>query len=224
MNMKLAARLAGAFYFLIIAGAILTFIFIDSSLIVAGDAEATVNNIRAKEFLYRIGIAADTIMFFQVVLLTVFLYIVLRTVNKDLAFLALLLRFAEGILGAAATLVGGVAPLLLLRHESSFDPGQLHTLIQFFLDLEAAGINFVLIFMGLGAIIYFYLFLKSKLIPSGLAIWGLITYFTMFFLGFVNILFPDIPETVSTILFTPGTIFELVIGLWLLIKSVKTEE
>ena len=224
MNTKLAARWAGAFYFLIIAGAILTLIFVDSALIVAGDAEATVNNIREKEFLYRIGVAADTIMFFQVVLLTVFLYIVLRTVNKDLAFLALLLRFAEGILGATSTLVGGVAPLLLLRHESSFDPGQLNALIQFFLDLETSGIDFVLIFMGLGAIIYFYLFLKSKLIPSGLAIWGLITYFTMFFLGFVNILFPNIPETVSFILFTPGAIFELVIGLWLLIKSVKTEE
>ena len=150
MNTKLAARWAGAFYFLIIAGAILTLIFIDSALIVAGDTEATVNNIRAKEFLYRVGVAADTIMFCQVVLLTVFLYIVLRTVNKDLAFLALLLRFAEGILGAAATLVGGIAPLLLLRYESSFDPGQLNALIQFFLDLEATGINFVLIFMGLG--------------------------------------------------------------------------
>jgi hypothetical protein len=224
MDTKLAARWAGAFYFLIIAGAILTLIFVDSALIVAGDTAATVNNIRAKEFLYRIGVAADTIMFFQVVLLAVFLYIVLRTVNEDLAFLALLLRFAEGILGAAATLVGGVAPLLLLRYESSFDPGQLNALIQFFLDLETSGINFVLIFLGLGAIIYFYLFLKSKLIPSVLAIWGLITYFTMFFLGFVNILFPNIPETVATMLFTPGTIFELVIGLWLLIKGVKTEE
>jgi len=57
-----------------------------------------------------------------------------------------------------------------------------------------------------------------------LAIWGLITYFTMFFLGFVNLLFPNIPETVSMFLFAPGTIFELVIGLWLLIKGVKTEE
>ena len=113
---------------------------------------------------------------------------------------------------------------MLLRYESSFDPGQLNALIQFFLDLEATGINFVLIFMGLGAIIYFYLFLESKLIPSGLAIWGLITYFTMFFLGFVNLLFPNIPETVSMFLFAPGTIFELVIGLWLLIKGVKTEE
>ena len=111
-----------------------------------------------------------------------------------------------------------------MRYESSFDPGQLNALIQFFLDLEATGINFVLIFMGLGAIIYFYLFLKSKLIPSGLAIWGLITYFTMFFLGFVNLLFPNIPETVLMFLFAPGTIFELVIGLWLLIKGVKTEE
>jgi len=46
----------------------------------------------------------------------------------------------------------------------------------------------------------------------------------MFFLGFVNLLFPNIPETVSMLLFAPGTIFELVIGLWLLIKGVKTEE
>ena len=224
MNTKLAARWAGAFYFLIIAGAILTMILVDSSLIVNGDTEATVSNIRSKEGLYRIGIVADTIMYFQVVLLAVFLYFVLRTVNKDLAFLALLLRFAEGILGAAATLVAGVAPLLLLRLESGFEPGQLNGLIQFFLNLESCGINFVLIFMGAGAIIYFYLFFKSRLIPRGLAIWGLITYFIMFFLGFVNILFPNIPETVSFILFTPGAIFELFIGLWLLIKSVKTEE
>lgn len=224
MNTRLAARWAGAFYFLIIAGGLLTWIFLDAALIVSGDAAATVNNIRAGESLYRIGIAADTAMFLQVVLLAVFLYIVLRTVNKDLALVALCLRFAEGILGAAATLVGGLAPLYLLRHEAGFEAGQLHALVQFFLDLEAAGINIVLVFMGLGAMIYFYLFLKSRMIPTGLAIWGLITYFVMFVFGFGNLLFRDIPEIVSIILFAPGAIFELFIGLWLLIRGVRTEE
>jgi hypothetical protein len=140
------------------------------------------------------------------------------------AFLALLLRFAEGVVGSSVALVVSIAPLLLLGHESSFDPGQLNALIQFFLDLDAVGINIVLIFMGLGAIIYFYLFLKSKLIPTALAIWGLITYLIMFVLGLANLLFPTIPETVSMILFAPGSIFELVIGLWLLIKGVGTDE
>lgn len=132
MSTRLAARWAGVFYFLIMAGALLTLAFIDSPLIVAGDTEATVDNIRAKGSLYRVGLAADAVMFFQVVLLAVFL-IVLRTVDEDLALLALLLRFAEGILGAVGTLVGGVAPLLLLRSEASFDPDQLNALVQFFL-------------------------------------------------------------------------------------------
>jgi len=54
-----------------------------------------------------------------------------------------------------------------------------------------------------------------------LATWGIVTYTSMFILGFLNILFPERPDMIETILFTAGALFEVVFGLWLLFTGVR---
>lgn len=93
------ARVAGFAYVIIIVIGVLNGIFIDSRLIVSGNAAATVNNIVAHDLLFRTGVASILILYACVVVLAWALYVILKTVNKNLALLALLLRLAEAVLG-----------------------------------------------------------------------------------------------------------------------------
>jgi hypothetical protein len=222
-SQRQAAKVAGLAYVLIILLSMLKLIFV-GKLIVPGNDAATTNNIMANELLFRIGVANDTLMFVLVVVLSLALYVILKTVNKNLALLALLMRFGEGIIGGVVTLLGGLIPLLLLNGETEFETEQLQALIGLFLDVQTAGLNIVIIFMGLGGIVFCYLFLKSKYIPRVLAAWGILTYLTMLILSFVNILLPNLPEMIAVALYTPGALFEVIIGLWLLFKGVNVQQ
>ena len=75
--------------------------------------------------------------------------------------------------------------------------------------------------MGPGGIVFCCLFLKARYVPGMLAIWGIITYSTMLALSLANILFPNLPEMISIALYTPGALFEVTFGLWLLFKGVN---
>ena len=86
------ARVAGLSYVLIIILGIFCVGIIDSKLIVPSNNAATANNIIANDLLFRIGIAGVLILYASVVVLSWALYVILKTVNKNLALLALLLR------------------------------------------------------------------------------------------------------------------------------------
>ena len=101
---------------------------------------------------------------------------------------------------------------------------QLQPLVGLFLAVRGAGLDVVLIFVGAGGTLFCYLFFKSKLIPRILAAWGMLTYLSMLILAIVSILVPDILESTKMIFYAPGGLFEIIIGLWLLIKGVKIQQ
>jgi hypothetical protein len=222
-SQRQAAKVAGLAYVLIIILSMLKLIFV-GNLIVPGNDAATTNNVTANELLFRIGVASDIIVFLLVVFLSVALYVILKTVNKNLALLALLMRFGEGIIGGVVTVLSGLIPLLLVNGEAGFATKQLQALVGLFLDLQNVGLYIVMIFMGLGGTVFCYLFFKSKCIPRILAAWGILTYLTMLIFSFVNILFPNLPEMIAIVLYTPGGLFEVIIGLWLLFKGVTFQQ
>jgi hypothetical protein len=163
-------------------------------------------------------------MFVLVVLLSLALYVILRTVNRNLALLALLWRLGEAIIGGGVTVISGSIPLLLLDGEAAFETEQLQALVGLFLDVRGAGLDVVLMFIGMGGTLFCYLFFKSKYVPGILAAWGMLTYVSMFVLGSASILFPGLPESVKMVFYAPGALFEILFGLWLLIKGVNVEQ
>lgn len=215
------ARVAGLAYIIVILLGVISVNFIVSSLIVPGNNAATFDNISGNEFLFRIGVASEALMYLLVMLLSLSLYVVLKTVDKNLALLALLLRIAEAIVGAATILISGLIPLHLINTETVFSAEQIQTLLTLFLSLRNSGLDIVLIFIGVGGTIFCYLFYKSNYVPRFLAGWGIFTYLSMLLLSFVSILSADFPETYKMILYVPGGLFELIFGFWLLIKGVK---
>jgi hypothetical protein len=222
----IAARVAGFFYLLIIIIGVLNAYFIDSKLIVSGNDAVTASNIMANDLLFRIGIASILILYTSVVVLSLALYIILKPVNKNLALLAMLLRSGEAILGAATVLISFIVLLLLndKGYSTVFETVQLHALAGLFLNVRTAGLDIVLIFVGLGGIVFCYLFYKSKYVPRILAAWGIFTYLSMLILAFVSILLPNHPAIIEIVLYTLGAFFELIFGFWLLFKGINVQQ
>lgn len=215
------ARVAGLAYIIVILLGVLSVNFITANLITPDSIVATYNNILDNEFLFRIGLVSETIMYLLVILLSLSLYVVLKTINKNLALLALLWRIAEAIIGVTATLLSSLIPLTLINFETTFSQEQVQSLLNLFLDIRTSGLAIVLLFIGVGGTIFCYLFFKSNYVPKFLAGWGIFTYLSMLLLSLISLLSPDFPETTKMIFYVPGGLFELIFGFWLLIKGVK---
>jgi hypothetical protein len=215
------ARIAGLNYIIVILLGILSTNFIVSNILVSGDQLTTIKNISENMLLFRISIVSEIVMYVLVILLSAALYFTLKTVNKNQALLALIWRIGEAIIGTVIVILGGIIPVLIVESAPDLNSMQLQNLIKVFTDIRAAGLDVVLIFIGIGGTLFFQLFLKSKYIPKLLSYWGIFTYVSMLIMAVVSILTSNFPESIKMLFFIPGGLFELIVGSWLLIKGVK---
>jgi hypothetical protein len=75
-------------------------------------------------------------------------------------------------------------------------------------------------FWGLASAVCSYLWFKSRYIPKGLAAFGIISSVWCVFCAFAFLVFPHYAAVVNASWFdVPMVIFELTLGLWLLIKG-----
>ncbi len=216
-------RAAGFFYILIIVIGVFNSIFIDSRLIDYEDINLTVNNITANEFLFRSGIVCELILYVSVIILSVLLYLILKSINKNLALLAMVFRSGEALLGITVVFSSFIIPGLLNNqfNAASGENAQLNVLIGTLLSARIKGLYIVLLLVGIGGTLFLYLFYKSSWIPGIISIWGIFTYISMFILSLISILFPEHPDLIEIVLFGLGTLFELTIGFWLMINGIK---
>jgi len=216
------ARVTGLLYFLIIFTSLLSMVLGPFKLIVKGDHASTINNIEANELLFRVGIAYDLIMYACVIMLSVALYLLLKTINKNLALLAMIWRLGEAILGCLTVLCSMIV-LLLVKSENysmHFEADQIEALVGLTLNISSVILSIVFVFLSLGTIVFCYLFYKAKYIPGILAAFGIFSFSLILTGTVVNILFPF---DAFMVLGAPAILFELVIGLWLMIKGVNVE-
>ena len=92
---KKAVKIAGFMFLFAFIAPTLNWALVLSKLNVADDALATANNIMANEFTFRIGITIELFMSVGLVILGLALYLILKPINKHLAFFALLLKLIE---------------------------------------------------------------------------------------------------------------------------------
>lgn len=216
-------RAAGLLYILIIVIGVLNSIFINSRLIIHEDINLTINNITANEFLFRFGLVCELILYASVIILSVLLYLILKGVNKNLALLAMVFRSGEGLLGITIVLSSFIV-LGLLNNQinaASVESAQSNILIWALLSAHSRALYIVLFLIGIGGTLFLYLFYKSSYIPGIISIWGMFTYISMLILSLIIILFPEYPRIIEMILYGLGALFELTIGLWLLIKGIN---
>jgi uncharacterized protein DUF4386 len=222
-----AARVAGFMLLFSLIAPLLNWTFALSKLIVADDAIATADNILANEFLFRIGIAGELFMSAGLIVLAVALYTILKPVGKSLALLALCWKVTEAALVAAIVLVSFLA-LQVLNAEVSltaFTPEQLRVPVGLILNVHTVVFSIPMLFLGLDMMLFSYLFFRSKYIPRMLAGFGILSFALVFIYAVLNILAPGYAAmpTIEAVCYAPSGLFELIAGVWLLVKGVNIQ-
>jgi len=223
------ARVAGLLYLIIAIVGPFSILYIPSTLVAAGDAAATANNIMASESLFRLGFVGDTIVFLSEVVLVGLLYILFRPVNRTLSLVAAFARLAMAIV-QGINLLNYFYVLLLVSgagYLSVFEPGQLHALMLMFLNAHEYGVYIWETFFALHCFVLGYLLFKSGYFPRILGtVLGVLLVVNG--LGYLldslgSFLVADFNPTISMIFILPGSIGELVLTFWLLIKGVNIQ-
>jgi hypothetical protein len=218
ISINKTARIAGFLYLLVAVLGGFSILYVSSALIVPGDVETTAQNIMASEGLFRLGFVGGLITQTVQILLVLFLFKLLKTVNKNQAWLMVIFSLV-GVPIAMLNLLNQFAGLMLVSgadYLTVFAAEQLQALGLFFFELQKIGVSIAAIFWGLWLLPLGYLIFKSGFIPKILGILliiGGIGYLIDFGLFF---LFPNIDVEISQYTF----IGELLLPLWLLIKGV----
>ena len=174
--------------------------------------------------LVMMGVLSELIMAFACAGIAIWLYPVLRKHNEALALGAVGFRIIENVFQIVAAL--GLLSLLTLSQEyvkadalaaPAFQAaGALLLAVRFWASLLLAQIGF-----GLGALMYYYVFYQSRLIPRWLSGWGLIAIILHLTSVFLTNVGQIDPFSGSPILLLSIPIFfqELTLAVWLIVKG-----
>jgi hypothetical protein len=215
------ARVIAVFYLIMTVLAPFGMMYVPSTLVVAGDAAATANNIMDSEALFRAGITSDALVVLIEIVLTVLLYMLLKPVNPTLSLIAAFSRLGMTIV-QGINLLNHIVVLLLLSGEDYlkvFDPDQIHALALLFLNVHEQ-VTFVWgLFFGFHLLVLGYLVYRAGYLPKLLGVVLVVTACCYLVQSFGNILLPDYKETFAAVGYL--AIIEIVFPVWLLVKGVK---
>ncbi len=226
-NKKLnrSVRVAGILFLLNLMVPLLNWTFILSKLQVSDNIMDTAKNIIANELLFRIGISIELLMSLGLIILAVALYNILKSVNKNLALVALCIKLIEASLMAVTVLVPFIALQLsaLETSQTVFSSEQLMYPIGIIFNSHTAITSIPMFFLGVDMMIFSYLFLKSKYIPRTISVFGIISFALVFIHACMFIITPEYATMpINQLIFwTPSGIFEIVIGIWLLTRGLR---
>jgi hypothetical protein len=167
----------------------------------------------------QMSIAGFLIEAAAIVLLSVLLYAVLKKQNIIIA------RWAFGlwILEAVFLAVRQINAFSLLFTSQNFviagapSGSYFQTLGSLFYRLMQFSYDVQMVFYCIGGFLFYYLFLKSKYVPTWLSIFGIIVAS----LGFIGELLVIFGNVVPLYIFLPILPFELIIGVWLIVKGIN---
>ena len=217
------ARAGGMLYLFVIAAGVAGELLIRDRLVVAGDANATLANIRSFEFLWRLGIAGNLLHLACSVALAVVLYVLLRPVQRDLALMAVLFNLVAIAVEAVSKvfLMPSLFVLGKATYLQSFSPEQLNALAYLSNRSHTVGFNVSLIFFGCECLVIGYLVFKSRFLPRTLGVLMGIAGAAYLANSFALLLAPALA---SIVLLVPAFVAELSLALWLFVKGVDLRE
>jgi hypothetical protein len=192
-------------------------VFLKSAWFVTGDFSKTMLKIANNPLLFRANILLDMLTALGVTFLGIILFLTLRKVNEKIALTAMAFYILEGAVLAASRMeaftllhlsqeyaVGGQSTNLLLMGNLAYE------------SMNFGGLTLHMLAFCPGGILFYYLLYKLAVVPRTLSLWGLITVFPML----VDTVMKIIGYSIPSYFYYPYVPFELVIGVWILVKGI----
>ncbi len=218
-NLKMAGLVAGIAFLFNLLIPTLGFLFIQSQLFVASNPLETVEKVLNNKSLFRLGILSELILTIGLIILGYSLYMLVRHVNKTFARFAFILKLVEATIMTVVTLISFLALQLLLSSDILLNQGSDIKLMAGLIINQHSVINSIpMLFLGLEMVIFTVLLYKSELIPRSISVFGMIAFALIFIYGIISIIIPDSNIMLLTL---PSFLFELVCGIWLLVKGIS---
>ena len=225
-SIQKTARVAGLLYLIIAVCAGFSFGYMRTTLIVPGDAAATVSNLLASEWLFRLGIVADAVVFLSEIVLIALLYALLKPVSQTISLAAVYARLAMVVM-QGMNLLNYFFVLLLLSgagYLTVFEPEQLQALVLLFLNAYEYVALIWGAFFGLHTLLLGYLVYKAGFLPRILGVLMVVASFGYLLDSFGNFLLPQYDALYASVVILLALLGELPLALWLLIKGVNVEQ
>ena len=196
-------------------------------LIVPRNAADTARNILAHQTQFRLALTCFIAYGVGTVVLLTALYTILAPINRGLALAGALFRLVFALLWLIAP-INSLGALRLLgdaNYLQVFETERLQALARLQIAASFDDYYVGLPFFGLAATACAYLWLKSRYIPKGLSIFGLIVSAWCVLCAFIYLVFPNFNKIVNDYIFdSPMALFELIVSFWLLFKGLKPVE
>jgi hypothetical protein len=217
-----AARAVGFTYILTNALAYFAEFHVRARLIDYESAAKTAENILSSEHLFRLSLAADLLTFAGDVVIIVGSYLILKSVNRNLAIFGLAWRLVETAIVAVMTInmFDALRFLSGADYLKAFTPSQLQGMVSMAFGVHDTGYNVAFLFFGLGSGAFCIAWYQSRYIPRLLAAWGILGSTLAAASTLVYTLSPASARIFEPTCFVPIGTFELIVGFWLLLKGL----
>ena len=218
---RIYARLAGFLFLWLIVNAIAGNLII-THIAGSGSFAETAGRVAESERLYRVGLSSAVLETLSSVLLAFALYATLKFVDTLLAQLAMIFSLQDAFL-ACLVRVCDFVRLHLYTSSQTAGAGAVSSQILADLMRSIAAIteNVGGICFGIGSLLFFYLFFRSRYIPKILSGLGVLASAIWIALYFANLIFPEQHAVFLRICFPPMALADIATGVWLSVFSIE---
>ena len=223
-SQRTAAKVAGWSGLLTFAIVVFGNYVLLNPLIVSGNVAATAQNIVEHQTQLQMTVVCFLTYSLGVIVLLSALYVILKPINPGLALIGALFRFVFALLWLLAplNLLSALRLLSNANYLQVFEPDRLQAMARLHIGANFDAYYVGLPFFGLAATICAWLWLRSKYIPRGLSIFGVVGSAWCVFCAVVYLIFPDFNKIVNDYWFdSPMALFEMVLSFWLLFKGLN---
>lgn len=223
MTRQAWARLAGFMFLFYIATVLPGAILFEQAA--AGDGMAgQLASIADHALQVRVAILLTMLGTFNAIVLGAALYAITRDEDHDLALFALVCRVGEGVINTIPTLaVVAMLWLATAPPEAAADTAAVDILGRLLLNLQGWTMLVGATVFAVGSTVYAYLFLRARSIPVPLAWLGIVAS-VILVIGLPLSLVGYLSGPVTMWMWLPMVLFEIPLGVWLLVKAVPDPE
>jgi hypothetical protein len=211
------SRILGVAFLLQATTSLASGLIMKLALIVPGSIRESMINIANEPWLMSANILGEMITAAGVIFLGAILFVVLRKQNEEMALVGLGLYVLEGALLAASKIAGFALLRISQEYITAGQPASLETMGSLAMGSMDFGYTLLMVAFGLGAILFYWLLYKSRVIPRALSLWGLATVPITLVASIFAIFGFQVPFAV----YLPYVPFEFVVGIWILVKGIS---